>query len=88
MRLRIFFQDVIYYGWTQYSTRETSIQPVEVYSAEIPTTKANTDPQEPHNQPRTPTKTAKTREYEKQIDQLVYKLYGLTPEEIKIVENS
>ena len=24
--------------------------------------------------------------YEKQIDQLVYKLYGLTPEEIKIVE--
>jgi len=26
------------------------------------------------------------REYEKQIDQLVYKLYGLTPEEIKIVE--
>jgi len=24
---------------------------------------------------------------EKQIDQLVYKLYGLTPEEIKIVEN-
>ena len=26
-------------------------------------------------------------DYEKQIDQLVYKLYGLTPEEIKIVEN-
>jgi len=25
-------------------------------------------------------------QYEKQIDQLVYKLYGLTPEEIKIVE--
>jgi hypothetical protein len=24
--------------------------------------------------------------YEKQIDQMVYKLYGLTPEEIKIVE--
>jgi len=30
---------------------------------------------------------ADTSEYEKQIDQLVYKLYGLTPEEIKIVEN-
>ncbi len=30
----------------------------------------------------------KVRDYEKQIDQLVYKLYGLTPEEIKIVENS
>jgi hypothetical protein len=28
------------------------------------------------------------KEYEKQIDQLVYKLYDLTPEEIKIVENS
>jgi len=32
-------------------------------------------------------KQAKVREYEKQIDQLVYKLHGLTPEEIKIVEN-
>ncbi len=28
------------------------------------------------------------REYEKQIDRLVYKLYGLTPEEIKIVEEN
>ena len=27
------------------------------------------------------------KEYEEQIDQLVYKLYGLTPEEIEIVEN-
>jgi len=34
------------------------------------------------------TKQAKVHNYEKQIDQLVYKLYGLTPEEIKIVENS
>jgi len=33
-----------------------------------------------------PAKQAKVREYEKQIDQLVYELYGLTPEEIKIVE--
>ena len=32
-------------------------------------------------------KQAKVREYEKQIDQLVYELYGLTAEEIKIVEN-
>jgi hypothetical protein len=30
----------------------------------------------------------KVREYEKQIDQLVYDLYTLTPEEIKIVENN
>jgi hypothetical protein len=35
---------------------------------------------------KNPTKQAKVREYEKQIDQLVYKLYGLTDEEIKIVE--
>ena len=28
----------------------------------------------------------KVCDYEKQIDQLVYKLYALTPEEIKIVE--
>lgn len=32
------------------------------------------------------TKQAKIRDYEKQIDQLVYKLYALTSEEIKIVE--
>lgn len=31
-------------------------------------------------------KQARVKDYEKQIDQLVYKLYGLTPEEIAIVE--
>lgn len=31
-------------------------------------------------------KQAQVRNYERQIDQLVYKLYGLTEEEIKIVE--
>jgi len=31
-------------------------------------------------------KQAKVKEYERQIDQMVYKLYGLTQEEIKIVE--
>jgi hypothetical protein len=33
-------------------------------------------------------KQAKVCDYEKQIDQMVYKLYNLTPEEIKIVEKS
>jgi len=33
-----------------------------------------------------PTKHAKVKEYEKQIDQMVYEIYGLTDEEIKIVE--
>jgi len=33
-----------------------------------------------------PQKQARVKEYERQIDQLVYKLYGLTEEEIKIVE--
>ena len=33
-----------------------------------------------------PQKQAKVKEYEKQIDQMVYKLYNLTKEEIKIVE--
>jgi len=33
-------------------------------------------------------KKAKVKEYEKQIDKMVYKLYELTPEEIEIVENS
>jgi len=27
-----------------------------------------------------------SEEYERQIDQMIYKLYGLTPEEIKIAE--
>ncbi|MHB9053605.1 MAG: Eco57I restriction-modification methylase domain-containing protein [Thermoleophilia bacterium] len=31
-------------------------------------------------------KQAEVRKYEKQIDQLVYNLYGLSPEEIKIIE--
>lgn len=31
-------------------------------------------------------KQARVKEYEKQIDQLVYKLYGLTEDEIKIIE--
>jgi hypothetical protein len=34
-----------------------------------------------------PERQAQVKEYEKQIDQMVYKLYGLTDEEIKIVEN-
>jgi hypothetical protein len=34
------------------------------------------------------TPTADTTEIESQIDQLVYKLYDLTEEEIAIVENS
>ena len=35
-----------------------------------------------------PAKQAKVEEYERQIDQLVYGLYGLTPEEIAVVEGS
>ncbi len=35
---------------------------------------------------KNPAKQAKVREYEKQIDQLIYKLYGLTSAEIKIIE--
>lgn len=33
-------------------------------------------------------KQSSVKEYEKQIDEMVYKLYNLTPEEIKIVENN
>jgi len=33
-----------------------------------------------------PAKQAKVKEYEHQIDEMVYELYGLTPEEIAIVE--
>ena len=31
-------------------------------------------------------KQAKVKAYEKRINQMVYELYGLTPEEVKIVE--
>jgi hypothetical protein len=33
-----------------------------------------------------PAKQAQVKQYEKQIDRMVYELYGLTDEEIKIVE--
>ena len=33
-----------------------------------------------------PAKQAQVQEYEKQIDKLVYKLYSLTPKEMKIIE--
>ncbi len=33
-------------------------------------------------------KQSKVKEYERQIDQMVYELYGLTPEEIAVVEGS
>ena len=35
-----------------------------------------------------PSKKRQVQEYEKQIDQLVYKLYSLTPKEIKTIEGS
>ena len=35
-----------------------------------------------------PAKQAAMKEYDRQIDQMVYKLYGLTPEEIAVVEGS
>jgi len=35
---------------------------------------------------KNPNKQSQVKEYQRQIDQLVYKLYGLTEEEIKIVE--
>ena len=34
-----------------------------------------------------PAKQTQVKEYEKQIDQLVYKLYDLTPAEIKVIES-
>ena len=36
--------------------------------------------------PNNPSKQTKVKEYEQQIDEMVYKLYDLTNEEIKIVE--
>ncbi len=36
---------------------------------------------------KNPQKQAKVKEYERQIDWMIYRLYGLTDEEIKIVED-
>lgn len=36
--------------------------------------------------PNNPIKQAKVKEYEKEVDKIVFSLYGLTPDEIKIVE--
>jgi len=33
------------------------------------------------------TEQTKVKKYERQIDEMVYKIYGLTEEEIKIIEN-
>ena len=35
-----------------------------------------------------PAKQAQVQQYEKQIDRVVYKLYSLTPKEIKIIKES
>lgn len=42
----------------------------------------------PRNLVRGDTAAADTSELEKQIDVLVYKLYGLSAEEIKFIENN
>ena len=44
------------------------------------------NPQKPAYAEASAGRQAKVKQYERQIDQLVYKLYGLTEEEIKIVE--
>lgn len=33
-------------------------------------------------------KQSRVKEYERQVDQMVYELYGLTPEEIEVVDGS
>ncbi len=38
--------------------------------------------------PNNPLKLAKVKELERQIDQMVYELYGLMPEEIAVVEGT
>jgi hypothetical protein len=43
---------------------------------------------ESHDYAENPAKKAEVKEYETQIDQVIYKLYDLTPEEIKIIEDS
>ena len=92
----------LYYLWLYYRGKRKgeTLELYQKPLSEIPIKEISKDEQKPFiylvdkilaitesdDYPENPEKQAKVRDYEKQIDQLVYKLYGLTPEEIKIVE--
>jgi adenine-specific DNA-methyltransferase len=86
----------LYYLWFYYRGKKKG-ENLELYQkplSEVPIKKISKDKQKPfidivdkilslkNQNPK-----ADTTEYEKQIDQLVYKLYNLTEDEIKIIEN-
>ena len=79
----------------QYQVDKTPLMSIPVKDAEasaqkkiVSLSKKIADTARENDYLENPSKQAKVREYEKQIDQLVYKLYDLSPEEIEIVENS
>ncbi len=59
--------------------------PESIFSRKV---KSRLDPfsQGPQDYSQIPAKQAQVKEYERQIDRMVYELYGLADEEIKIVE--
>lgn len=64
------------------SKKEEVVKQIEILIDKIlPTTKDE-------NYLQNPEKQSKVKECERQIDQLVYKLYNLTPEEIEIVKSN
>lgn len=89
-----------YYGFVSSQLGSKAIRHFTIYIERIPIKKISEDEQKPFinlvdktlaitkddDYLENPAKQIKVHEYEKQIDQMVYKLYSLTPKEIKIVE--
>ena len=92
----------MYYVWLFYKGKRKGeiLELYQKPLSEIPIKKVSTDQQKPFihlvdqilsitkddDYLDNPGKQAKVKKLEKEIDHLVYKLYELTPEEIKIVE--
>jgi hypothetical protein len=87
----------LYYLWFYYRGKRKG-ENLELYQkplSEVPIKRISTEEQKPFIDIvdkilslKKQNPDADTSEYEKQIDQLVYQLYNLTDEEIKIIENS
>jgi adenine-specific DNA-methyltransferase len=94
----------LYYVWLYHKGKRKgeTLELFQVPLSEIPIQKISKTDQNPfisivdkilsitkdEDCPNSPNKQALVEEYERQIDKMVYELYGLTPEEIAVVEGS
>ncbi|MBA7477040.1 hypothetical protein ES707_12438 [subsurface metagenome] len=94
----------LYYIWLYYKGKRKgeTLELITTPLSEIPIKKISAVEQKPfisiadkilaitkdEDYPNNADKQAQVKEYERQIDQMVYELYGLTPEEIAVVEGN